>query len=72
MLRKYYNCNNSVTNVESGSRSTIVKSGDQKHHYQNWAKSSHAHACVAHQSRPWANKRVGKLEKAGQAGQAES
>ena len=34
MLRKYYNCNNSVTNVESGSRSAIVKSGDQIRHHQ--------------------------------------
>ena len=36
MLRKYYNCNNSVTNVQSGSKSAIVKSGDQKVHTKNW------------------------------------
>ena len=48
MLRKYYNCNNFVTNVESGSKFAIVKSGDQKHHYQNWVGFSYAHAHVAH------------------------
>lgn len=36
MLRKYYDCNNSVTNVESGSRSAIVRNGHQILHCQKW------------------------------------
>lgn len=64
MLRKYYDCNNSVTNVESGSKSAIVRFGDQFTHCRNWAKSQ-AQA-VRHLLRHiGANIRAGKLEKAG-------
>ena len=35
MLRKYYDCNNSVTNVESGSKSAIVRNDHQILHCQN-------------------------------------
>lgn len=39
MLQKYYDCNNSVTNVKFGPKSAIVKSGGQKVHVKKWKET---------------------------------
>lgn len=46
MLRKYYDCNNSVTNVESGSRSAIVRNGHQILHRKKWQGLPHSRALL--------------------------
>ena len=63
MLRKYYDCNNSVTNVEPGSRSAIVRNGHQILHCQNGGGLPHPRALLRPPGCYYTRGQAGKAER---------
>lgn len=61
MLRECYKCNNSVTNVKFGAKSSIVRSGDQKRHAPHRPIPAHAHD-ILRALAYYMRRRAGKLE----------
>ena len=61
MLQKCYRCNNSVTNVKFGAKSSIVGSGDQKRHAPHRPIPIHAHG-ILRAPAYYMRRRAGKLE----------